>query len=194
MSQVIYDSLTLEQFMKLPEAKPPLEFIEGKVLQKVSPVLPHTKLEQTLWLWIYRHSIDHGLGECHIGLRCTFGGESYVPDLAYFDPGRIPGDPDGTYREEGMRQAPDLAVEIISPGQTVKALSARLTRQIEHGLRLGWLIQPRRRRVFVFRAGHPVQSLETGDTLDGHDVLPGFRLPIDEMFDWLAVGTKPFPA
>jgi Uma2 family endonuclease len=193
MSQVIYDTLTLDQFLKLPEAKPPLEFIRGKVVQKVSPLLPHTRLEQTLWLWIYRHTIDRRSGDCFVALRCTFGGESYVPDLVYYEAGRIPSDPEGMFPPEGMHQAPDLVVEIISPGQTVKALSNRITRQVKNGVRLGWLIQSSRRRVFVFRAGTSAEMIELGGTLDGHDVLPGFRLPLNEMFNWLVVGTKPFP-
>ena len=73
--------------------------------EKVSPTAVHCKLGQTLWLWTYRHAQVHGLGECFLELRCTFGGESLVPDLCYFAPARVPGDPDGAYLPKGMRQA-----------------------------------------------------------------------------------------
>jgi Uma2 family endonuclease len=93
-----------------------------------------------------------------------------------------------------MGQAPDLVIEILSPGQTVKALSSRLSRCLAQGVRLAWLVQPSQRRVFVFRPGHPPETLGIGDELLGEGVLPGFRLPLAEMFGWLAVGSKPFPA
>ena len=194
MGRAETDVLTVEQFLQLPEIKPPLEFVRGRVVQKVSPVAPHCKLGQTLWLWIYRHTLVHQLGECFLELRCTFHGESLVPDVVYFDPGRIPSDDRGEYIAEGMHQAPDLIVEIISPGQTVKALSSRLARCIAKGVRLAWMVQPRKRRAFVFRPGRPPETLQVGDELNGEDVLPGFRLALAEMFGWLAVGSKPFPA
>ena len=56
---------------------------------------------------------------------------------------------------------------------------------MSHGVRLGWLIQPRRSRVFVFRPDRPVETLELGGVLQGEDVLPGFALPLSEMFGWL---------
>jgi Uma2 family endonuclease len=81
--------------------------------------------------------------------------------------------------------SPNLAIEIISPGQTVKALSARATWCVAHGVRLCWVIRPTRSRVHVFRPGQPPEVLEVGDTLSGEPVLPGFALPLAELFGWL---------
>lgn len=193
MRTAIYNDLTLQQFLRLPETKPALEYVRGKVVQKVSPLFPHAKLEQTLWLWIYQYSIQHHLGECFVGLRCTFGGESVVPDLVYFAPGRVPTDPSGLYASKGADSPPDLIIEILSPGQTLKAMSNRLSRQIRGGVRLAWLIQQSRKRVFVFRPDTECEVVEAGGVLDGEAVLPDFRLPVSELFGWLSVGSKPFP-
>ncbi len=81
--------------------------------------------------------------------------------------------------------APDLAVEITSPGETVRELSARLSWSVRNGVRLAWLIQPRQRRVYVFRPDRPVEALEPGGELLGDDVIPNLRLPLDAMFGWL---------
>jgi Uma2 family endonuclease len=62
---------------------------------------------------------------------------------------------------------------------------ARLDRSVAAGVRLGWLIQPRKKRVFDVTPGHPAVILEPGATLDGGDVLPGFVLPVAEIFRWL---------
>ena len=124
------------------------------------------------------------LGLPYPELRCTFGGESIVPDLCVFARGRIPRDEHGRLVDD-VFLPPDLAIEILSPGQTLKSLGAKLSRCVRHGVRLGWLIQPRRSRVFVFRPDRPVETLELGGVLQGEDVLPGFALPLSEMFGWL---------
>ena len=184
MSIAVREVLTLEQFLKLPEIKPPLEFLQGRVVQKVSPTLPHGAHRHRPGIDDQSHARPRRLGRAFLEVRCSFGGESFVPDVCYFARGRLPKDRRGQLVEKVLL-APDLAVEILSPGQTVAKLSARLTRCVRKGVRLAWLIQPRRRRVFVFRPGQPRQTLELGDVLPGDDVLPGFALPLEELFGWL---------
>ncbi len=181
---MIYDDLTLEQFLRLPEAKPALEYLQGKVVQKVSPKPTHSVLQTRLVLRIAEHTIPRGLDLPYIELRCTFGGESIVPDLAIFARGGILRDANGRLVDDVLIP-PDLAIEILSPGQTLKNLGTKLSRCVRHGVRLGWLIQPRRSRVFVFRPDRPVETLEPSGVLQGEHVLPGFTLPLSELFGWL---------
>lgn len=184
MPHVIYDTLTLKQFLRLPEAKPALEYIDGMVIQKVSPKTTHSVIDSMLVLRLLSHARPRRQGFAYIELRCTFDGRSLVPDISYFVTGRIPRDRKGK-RVDDVFLAPDLAIEIISPGQTVKDLSARLSWCIDHGVRLAWLIQPTKSRVYVFRPESPRSILERGETLDGGEVLPGFELPLAELFGWL---------
>jgi Uma2 family endonuclease len=182
--RVIYRGMTLEQFLKLPEAKPAFEFINGMVVQKVSPKTTHSVLQIMLGWRILSHARPRRLGMPFPELRCTFGRRSLVPDLAFFARGRIPKDKSGKHVDD-VFLAPDLAIEIISPGQTVKQLTARALWCMAHAVRLFWVIQPSRRRVFVFQPGRPPETLGLGDTLSGFTVLPGFALPLEEMFGWL---------
>jgi Uma2 family endonuclease len=178
---VIFDGLTLEQFLRLPEAKPALEYIDGKVVQKVAAKRAHSVLQTLLSARLLEHARPRRLGLPYIELRCTFGGRSLVPDLSFFVRGRIPKDAKGKLVDD-VFLAPDWAIEIISPGQTVKNLSARLTWCVAHGVRLAWLIQPTRERALIFR---PVETLERDAILSGEDVLPGFALTLAELFGWL---------
>ena len=89
---------------------------------------------------------------------------------------------------EDVTIPPDLVVEILSPGQTIRNMAARLRWYVRHGVRLGWLIQPRAQRVFVFSADRPVEILEREDALTGTDVIPDFALPLAELFGWLDKG------
>ena len=134
--------LNLEQFLRLPEIKPPLEFLNGRVEQKVSPNLTHGIIATEFPAAINDFTRRRRLGRAVVELRCSFGGESFVPDVSYFVRGRLPRDAKGRYLDDVLIP-PDLAIEIISPGQTVANLSARLTRCVAKGVRLAWLVQPR---------------------------------------------------
>jgi Uma2 family endonuclease len=179
--------LTLKQFLRLPEIKPALEFIRGRIIQKVSPTLPQAIITLELANRIDRHARPGRLGLVLPKLRCNYGGESLVAAISCFAAGRLPRDEKGHYVER-VFLPPDLAIEILSPGPTVKFLTAKLARCLQNGVRLAWLIQPRKQREFVFRPGQTPRELGPGDVLDGHEVLPGFTLPLAELFGWLVAG------
>ena len=184
MTQVIYDNLTLKQFLRLPEAKPALEYIDGQVVQKVSPKLTHSVLHTQLSRHLLNYAQPRKIGLAYVELRCTFGNRSLVPDISFFARGRIPKDSKGK-KVDDVFLPPDLAIEIISRGQTIKDLSARLTWCVQNGVRLAWLIQPTKERVFTFQPDRGVAILEKDAVLSGEDVLPGYVLPLPEMFGWL---------
>ena len=164
LGHVIYEDLSLKQFLRLPEAKPALEYLQGKVVQKVSPKTTHSVLQTRLGSRILDYAMPRGLGQPYIELRCTFGGRVDRPRPRVLRPGA---NPQGRAWQAGRRRLPppDLAIEILSPGQTLKNLGAKLSRCVRDGVRLGWLIQPRRSRVFVFRPDRPVETLELGGVL-----------------------------
>ncbi len=182
--RVIFSGLSLEEFLRLPEAKPALEFLGGEAIQKMSPKLTHSLLQSDLGHHLDQFSRPRHLGRAYPELRCTFGGRSLVPDLAFFNKGRLPVDSRGL-KQDDVYLPPDLVVEILSKGETIKALSAKLDFCTSHEVRLAWLIQPTRRRVFVFRPERPVEILEGPAILSDEDVLPGFTLPLEELFGWL---------
>jgi Uma2 family endonuclease len=77
---------------------------------------------------------------------------------------------------------PDLAVEVVSPGDTVYGLNAKIREYLAAGIRLVWVIHPDTRTADVYRLDGSVVHLGPGEALDGEDVLPGFRLPLTELF------------
>lgn len=120
-------------------------------------------------------------------MRCTFGGASHVFDLCIFVAGRLP-DPTDPADRDDVLAPPDLTIEIRSPGQTIGELVGKLRSSLRGGVRLGWLVDESRRRVHVLRPRTKTQALHPGDVLGGEDVLPGFRLPIDELIGWVGGG------
>ena len=81
--------------------------------------------------------------------------------------------------------APDFVVEIRSISDNLRPLQRKMQIWMDGGARLGWLIDPRSRRVYVYRNGQPEpEILENPETLDGEDILPGFSFDVRQyIFD-----------
>ena len=84
--------------------------------------------------------------------------------------------------------APDLAVEVLSDGNTAEEMDQKLKEYFESGTRLAWLVDPKRRVVAVYepaefsRTGIPTKILTESDSLDAGGVLPGFTVSVAELF------------
>jgi Uma2 family endonuclease len=102
-----------------------------------------------------------------------------VPDVAFVRWDSLPG---RTRPKSYVPVPPDLAVEVVSPSDTARDVDAKMTLYRRAGVPLVWWIYPERRTVVVFRAGQQAAELREGNELDGEDVLPGFRLPVAEIF------------
>jgi Uma2 family endonuclease len=81
--------------------------------------------------------------------------------------------------------APDLAVEVLSPGDTARDLGERMDDYFAAGTRAVWVIDPDRRTVAQHSATAPTRRLREDDALDGGDVVPGFAMPVRALFDGL---------
>ena len=88
-------------------------------------------------------------------------------------------------RETVFPGAPDFVVEIRSISDNLRPLQRKMQIWMDGGARLGWLIDPRSRRVFIYHSGQPEpEILENPETLDGEDVLPGFSFAVRQyIFD-----------
>src|SRR2546421_10065830 len=109
---------TLEGFLELPEEKPALEFADGAVTQKLSPKARHSVLQWELANRLNQSGLPGKIAQAFPELRATFGGASYVPDVAVYRWQRIPADAEGTIVDD-LLEPPDIAIEIVSPGQVV---------------------------------------------------------------------------
>jgi Uma2 family endonuclease len=177
-------TLTLLDFLKLPETRPANEYINGRVVQKVSPKFRHSWLEGLLSERLNKHAGRRALGMAAPGLRCTFAGRSLVFDVSYFRADRVAYGPDGELVDD-VFLPPDLAVEILSPGQGPRAAEEKLLFSLRNGVRLGWLIDPYRRRIKVFEPGKRPRVLDDDESLEGGEVVPGFRVAVKTVFGWL---------
>ena len=102
-----------------------------------------------------------------------------APDVSFVTQDRV----EAAGRIRGFREgAPDLAVEVLSPDDRPSQVARKVTDWLTHGTRMLIVVDPKRRRVRVHRPEAPVVELGEDDMLDGGDVLPGWELPVREIF------------
>ena len=78
---------------------------------------------------------------------------------------------------------PDFVVELMSPSDNLKTLQAKMTEYMEEpGVQLGWLIDRKGRKVYIYRPGMPTECLENPDSVSGEPVLPGFVLDMQKVW------------
>lgn len=77
---------------------------------------------------------------------------------------------------------PDFVVELRSPSDRLEALEAKMNEYIDNGAKLGWLLDPLEKRVYIYRPGRDVECLEDPQRLDGEDVVEGLVLDLHEIF------------
>jgi Uma2 family endonuclease len=100
-----------------------------------------------------------------------------APDVAFITRDHCPAEmPDGYFH-----QAPDLAVEVISPNDRASEVLAKVRDWLDAGCQMVWVADPGTRSVTVYR-GETVEMFRPGDQLTGGDLLPGFRLAVAEIF------------
>jgi Uma2 family endonuclease len=112
-------------------------------------------------------------------------GNKRSPDISFFAKERLQG---MTELPSGFLEgAPDLAVEVLSPGNTVEEIDEKITEYFENGTRLVWVISPTQHYILVYRsAQEPDRLLKSANSLDGEDVIPGFTLPVADLFQKLS--------
>lgn len=109
-----------------------------------------------------------------------------APDIAFITAARaasLPA-PGSSGRKRFFEIAPDLAIEIASPDQHRPEMAAKARHYLRAGVHTVWIIWPGRREVDIWRPGsdEPVATLKATDQLAAPELLPGFAIPVAELF------------
>jgi Uma2 family endonuclease len=179
-------SLTLADFLSLPETKPASEFIDGEIHQKPMPKGKHSAIQSELTPALNHNLKPSKIARAFTELRCTFGNRSIVSDIAIFTWDRIACDPSGDIANT-FAIAPDWTIEILSPDQSQTKVVKNILHCLKHGATLGWLIDPDDRTVFIY---HPNGTLQLFDDPAAQLPVPAFAqsitLTVDDLFSWLS--------
>jgi Uma2 family endonuclease len=175
--------MSLEEFLALPDdGETSLEYDSGVVTQTVAPQSDHGSLGKQLTVALTRAGEDRRLGAVFVERRLvTPEGWAPVPDVSYIRRERLK--PESQHRFGRMDLPPDIAIEIISPDQTVRELLEKCLRYAEVGVAISLIVDPDDTTVYAIRPGQPLRVLRGDDRIDLDDVLPGFDLTVRALFD-----------
>lgn len=144
----------------------PVAITHGTVCIRISSLLDGYVRPRKLGL-----VLDSSMG-CRLTPTCCLS-----PDVCFVSKARLP----ATF-DQFFAGAPDLVVEVISPSDRRKMIDQKMDRYFEHGARLGWIVNTKKRTVTVRSAAAVRVLSEPRDMLDGGEVLPGFKCKVAEIF------------
>ena len=174
--------VTADELLHLPDDGWRYELHRGRLLREPPTGAEHSWLGVTLGRRLGDFVADTRAGfvfgaDC--GFRIAVDPDTVrAPDISFVVSDRLPSGPPRGY----VPFAPDLAVEIVSPSDRLSDVTRKVIDYLDAGSRLVWVIDPGTRTAAVHRSRSDVLMLREHDVLDGGDVLPGFRLPLAELF------------
>lgn len=175
--------MTADELLRLPDEGFRTELVKGE-LRKMAPAShDHGKITVRV-TWPLAQYVDaHKLGivyAAETGFHIESDPDTVrAPDVAFVRRERV----EEAGEVEGFWPGPpDLAVEVISKGDTYAEVEEKVMDWLNAGTRMVVLVNPRKRMVTVYRSLTDIVILTAQDTLDGGDVVPGWRMPVSEIF------------
>lgn len=175
-------NLTEEQFYRLCQVNQDWQLertAQGElvIMPPVGGISGNREADFISWLWLWNHR--SGLGKVFSSstiFRLPQGGDR-SPDAAWIGLSRW----EALSREEQEKfppLCPDFVIELRSRSDSLEEMHQKMQEYLNSGLRLGWLINPQKQQVEIYRPGQPVEVRELPTDLDGETVLPGFSLSL----------------
>lgn len=177
--------LTAADLWKLGTGDLRRELVDGEIIEMTPAGGTHGWLMLELGSRLRAHAGTHGGGVVIVGdvgfvLGLPRDPERVrAPDVAVMACSRLPG---GQLPQGFIQGAPDIAVEILSPNDDPVEVQQKVRDYLEAGSRLVWVVAPRPRTVTVYRPDGSARLVREPGALEGEDVLPGFALPLAELF------------
>nr|WP_041933199.1 Uma2 family endonuclease [Gloeothece verrucosa] len=185
MIQTAKPALSLEEFLKLPETQPESEYLDGKIIQKPMPQGKHSRIQGKLVTTINAIAETERIALALPELRCSFGGQSIVPDVAVLKWENIPKDDNGDIANV-VATSPDWIIEILSPEQNQSRVTNKILHCLNCGCKLGWLIDPQVHSLLIFPPQQQPLFFEEEDRqLPVPDFLTQLNLKVKDIFSWL---------
>lgn len=180
---VVRQQVTADELLHMPDDDFRYELVRGE-LRRMNPAgNVHGRVVMSFAWRLARHVEENRLGTVYAaetGFRLSSDPDTVrAPDVAFVSRDRVEaiGDIEGFWPE-----APDLAVEVISPGDSYADVEEKVFDWLDAGTKMVVVINPRQRSATVYKSPTDIAALAEADVLDGGDVVPGFELAVREIF------------
>jgi Uma2 family endonuclease len=176
--------LTVEEFARLDAVGDRYELIEGELVKMPGSGFNHSAIAVAIAAELRAHVRRHHLG------RVTGADGGYIfsrnpdtvliPDVAFVRAERLP---PRSEQAGFLAVVPDLVVEVVSPHDRLGDVASKVARYLRAGVATVWVVDPSVMTISVHVGEQAARLLGVDDTLDGGDLIPGFRIPVVELFD-----------
>ncbi len=182
-------SMTLSEFLELPETEPPSEFVCGRIIPKPMPTFNHAALTPRLigLFTIYLLRSAEAIVFDNLRHADTDESRAYLPDISLIRRERLPRDPEQR-RRGPVDIVPDLAIEVSSPDDRPARIADKLAFYLRLGVPLTWIIDPDERTLTAYRPFETQVTYGIGDTIQATPVLSEFQLNLSDLFSVLDDG------
>lgn len=171
---------TLQDLLNTPEDGRKYELVDGEIV--VSPRgMRHSEVALKIAGLIWHFLETNPVGKVYssdVGIALP-NGNVRSPDVTYVSLEKLRG---GVSPDTFGELIPDLAVEVLSPSDSLKELGRKIGEFLENGVPLVWLVDPAKQTVTVYRSLTDTQQLTIDDEIAAEPALPGFRVPIRRFF------------
>ena len=174
--------VTLAEFAALPK-HPRYELVKGKLVEQMSASAEHEESAVLVSHYIVAHVLANRLGKVYGSNRGFVTGPdspatSRLPDVSFVSNARL-----NRAELHGMLYdgAPDLAIEILSPGNSAAYMARKVAEYLAAGSKAVWVIDLARRTLTVHIPDAAPQTLTERDSIDGGDYLPGFACAVADL-------------
>lgn len=175
--------ITADDLLRMPDDGFRYELVEGNLREMAPAGHQHGRIAINVSTPLAQHVKANNLGVVYAaetGFKLASNPDTVrAPDVAFVRRERLEsvGDSEGFWPG-----APDLAVEVVSPGDRYTDVEEKVFDWLDAGARLVIVANPRKRLVTVYRSLTDVVVLTEADVLDGGDVVPGFAMPVKDIF------------
>jgi Uma2 family endonuclease len=171
---------TVEDLLRAPKDGLKYELVDGEIL--VSPAgMRHSWIATRILLRLAEYLDRNPIGEVYsenVGIQFP-NGNVRSPDVTFVSSAKLPGGPPETFGEV----IPDLAVEVLSPNDSMTQIGRKIDEYFENGVPLVWLVDPRQKTVTVYRSLTDAESLNIDSTITAEPILPGFSVAVRSFFE-----------
>jgi len=171
------ESITLEEFLTNDYSS--YEYAKGELVPMSFPTMEHGEISTNIVTLLNNYVRQHQLGRIYTAETTFQVGESgRKPDVAFVSQERLPEN-----KRQASQSPPDLAIEVVSPSDTVYNVLEKVLEYLDAGTQMLWVIEPIIKTVTVYRSRSEIKIFTQNDTLTGEKVIEGFQCAVAEIFE-----------